>query len=136
MAGEKFFLGRQPILDRTQQIVGFELLFRSAESLLAANFLDVQVASASVIVNASTWLRSRGTGHSQARTSHRNATTVPARMAPSPSSSSVVACWTSSAAGVSTRHTTHSTHMARTERRREGRQDTADSATRPPCSSG
>lgn len=52
MVGEKFFLGRQPILDRTQQIVGFELLFRSAESLLAANFSDVEVASASVIVNA------------------------------------------------------------------------------------
>jgi EAL and modified HD-GYP domain-containing signal transduction protein len=52
MAGEKFFLGRQPILNRTQQIVGFELLFRSAESLLAANFLDAQVASASVIVSA------------------------------------------------------------------------------------
>ncbi|HBG07715.1 MAG: diguanylate phosphodiesterase [Geobacteraceae bacterium GWC2_58_44] len=52
MIGEKFFLGRQPILDRSQQIVGFELLFRSPESLLAANFLDVQVASASVIVNA------------------------------------------------------------------------------------
>src|SRR5512140_3789681 len=52
MVGEKFFLGRQPILDRSQQIVGFELLFRSAESLLAANFPDVQVASASVIVNA------------------------------------------------------------------------------------
>jgi c-di-GMP-related signal transduction protein len=52
MAGEKFFLGRQPILNRTQQIVGFELLFRSAESLLAASFLDIHVASASVIVNA------------------------------------------------------------------------------------
>jgi c-di-GMP-related signal transduction protein len=52
MAGEKFFLGRQPILNRAQQIVGFELLFRSAESLLAASFLDIHVASASVIVNA------------------------------------------------------------------------------------
>jgi len=52
MAGEKFFLGRQPILNRSQQIVGFELLFRSAESLLAASFLDTQVASASVILNA------------------------------------------------------------------------------------
>jgi len=52
MLGEKFFLGRQPILDRSQQIVGYELLFRSPESLLAANFLDIQVASASVIVNA------------------------------------------------------------------------------------
>jgi EAL and modified HD-GYP domain-containing signal transduction protein len=49
---EKFFLGRQPILDRSQQIVGFELLFRSAQSLLAADFLDIHVASASVIINA------------------------------------------------------------------------------------
>uniref|UniRef100_C6E0M9 Diguanylate phosphodiesterase n=1 Tax=Geobacter sp. (strain M21) TaxID=443144 RepID=C6E0M9_GEOSM len=54
MSEEKFFLGRQPILDRTQKIVGFELLFRSAESLLSANFLDVQMASASVIVGALT----------------------------------------------------------------------------------
>ena len=54
MADEKFFLGRQPILDRTQQIVGFELLFRSAESLLCANILDVQAASASVILGALT----------------------------------------------------------------------------------
>ena len=52
MIDEKFFLGRQPILDRTQQIVGFELLFRSAESLHCANILDLQAASASVIVNA------------------------------------------------------------------------------------
>ena len=52
MGGEKFFLGRQPILNRSQQIVGFELLFRSAESLLAASFLDTHVASASVILNA------------------------------------------------------------------------------------
>ena len=54
MAGEKFFLGRQPILNRSQQIVGFELLFRSAESLNAASFLDTHVASASVILNALT----------------------------------------------------------------------------------
>ncbi|WP_224957542.1 EAL and HDOD domain-containing protein [Geomonas subterranea] len=54
MLEEKFFLGRQPILDRTQQIMGFELLFRSPESLYAANILDVQAASASVIVNALT----------------------------------------------------------------------------------
>jgi c-di-GMP-related signal transduction protein len=52
MAGEKYFLGRQPILNRAQQIVGFELLFRSAESLLCANFSDTHVASASVILNA------------------------------------------------------------------------------------
>jgi c-di-GMP-related signal transduction protein len=52
MADEKFFLGRQPILNKSQQIVGFELLFRSAESLLAASFADTHVASASVILNA------------------------------------------------------------------------------------
>lgn len=52
MVEEKFFLGRQPILDRTQQIVGFELLFRSPESLYAANVSDFEMASASVIVNA------------------------------------------------------------------------------------
>ncbi|WP_136526656.1 EAL and HDOD domain-containing protein [Geomonas ferrireducens] len=52
MIDEKFFLGRQPILDRTQQIVGFELLFRSPESLYAANVSDLQMASASVIVNS------------------------------------------------------------------------------------
>ena len=52
MTVEKFFLGRQPILDRRQQIVGYELLFRSAESLLSANILDSHVASASVILNA------------------------------------------------------------------------------------
>lgn len=54
MSEEKFFLGRQPILDRTQKIVGFELLFRTAESLQSASFLDVQMASASVIVGALT----------------------------------------------------------------------------------
>lgn len=52
MIGEQYFLGRQPILDRTQQIIGFELLFRSKESLLAAKILDTEVASASVILNA------------------------------------------------------------------------------------
>lgn len=50
--GDKFFLGRQPILDRSQQIVGFELLFRSPESPGEALFPDIQIASASVILNA------------------------------------------------------------------------------------
>ncbi|GAW65821.1 cyclic diguanylate phosphodiesterase [Geoanaerobacter pelophilus] len=54
MNQQKFFLGRQPILDRTQKIVGFELLFRSAESLQSARFDDVQMASASVILGALT----------------------------------------------------------------------------------
>lgn len=54
MSQEKYFLGRQPILDRDQQIIGFELLFRSAESLLSANISDSFQASASVIVSALT----------------------------------------------------------------------------------
>ncbi len=45
---EKFFLGRQPILDRNQEIVGFELLFRSAEFNYAV-FESYSHASASVI---------------------------------------------------------------------------------------
>lgn len=51
MIKEKFFLGRQPILDRNQHIIGFELLFRSADMQYAdiSNYLQ---ASASVIINA------------------------------------------------------------------------------------
>jgi EAL and modified HD-GYP domain-containing signal transduction protein len=51
MANRQYFLGRQPILNRKQQIIAFELLFRSAESLHCASFSDVHIASASVIVN-------------------------------------------------------------------------------------
>lgn len=51
MVADKFFLGRQPILDRSQQLMGFELLFRSPESLAAANIQDLRFASASVILN-------------------------------------------------------------------------------------
>lgn len=48
---EKFFLGRQPILDRKQEIVGYELLFRAAE-MEYAEFESYSHASASVITNA------------------------------------------------------------------------------------
>lgn len=51
MAEEKFFLGRQPILDREQKLYGFELLFRSADTL-HANVTDYLQASASVIFDA------------------------------------------------------------------------------------
>jgi len=47
---EKFYLGRQPILDRNQVIVGYELLFRS-EGLDYAAFESYSHASASVITN-------------------------------------------------------------------------------------
>ena len=45
---EKFFLGRQPILNRYQEIIGFELLFRSADHNFA-EFTNYSHASASVI---------------------------------------------------------------------------------------
>ena len=47
----KVYLGRQPILDRGRNVVGYELLFRSSE----ANFCDMSddvVATSQVIVNA------------------------------------------------------------------------------------
>jgi EAL and modified HD-GYP domain-containing signal transduction protein len=48
---EKFFLGRQPILDRNQEIVGYELLFRAAD-MDHAVFESYSHASASVITHA------------------------------------------------------------------------------------
>lgn len=48
---EKFFLGRQPILDRKQEIVGYELLFRSAD-MDHAVFESYSHASSNVITHA------------------------------------------------------------------------------------
>jgi EAL and modified HD-GYP domain-containing signal transduction protein len=48
---EKFFLGRQPILNRDQEIIGYELLFRAAERNVA-EFESYSQASASVITSA------------------------------------------------------------------------------------
>lgn len=48
---EEIFLGRQPILDRDQNIVAFELLFRLSHST-EANVTDGLSATANVIVNA------------------------------------------------------------------------------------
>jgi EAL and modified HD-GYP domain-containing signal transduction protein len=52
---QEIFLGRQPILDRSQNLVAYELLFRSGTSL-EADVIDDVSASASVIVNAYTEL--------------------------------------------------------------------------------
>ena len=52
---QEIFIGRQPILDRGQNLVAYELLFRSGTSLEAGVIDDVS-ASASVIVNAYTEL--------------------------------------------------------------------------------
>lgn len=51
LVSEKFFLGRQPILDRNQEIVGYELLFRAAD-VDRAVFESYSHASASVITHA------------------------------------------------------------------------------------
>lgn len=51
MAVEEIFLGRQPILDRDERLVGYELLFRtSAEN--SSNVSDDAQATASVILHA------------------------------------------------------------------------------------
>lgn len=49
---EGFFLGRQPILDRNQNLVAFELLFRQEETEESVNIEDDLSASANVIINA------------------------------------------------------------------------------------
>lgn len=46
------FLGRQPILDRNQHIVAYELLFRSSSQDLSANVTDDLQATAHVITQA------------------------------------------------------------------------------------
>jgi EAL and modified HD-GYP domain-containing signal transduction protein len=49
---QDIFLGRQPILDRNQHIVAYELLFRAAEHSQTANVHDDLMASAHVIIQA------------------------------------------------------------------------------------
>jgi EAL and modified HD-GYP domain-containing signal transduction protein len=48
---ENYLIGRQPILDRNEDLVAYELLFRSAASPTRADISDVTHASASVILN-------------------------------------------------------------------------------------
>jgi EAL and modified HD-GYP domain-containing signal transduction protein len=48
---DKCLIGRQPILNRFEEIVAYELLFRSPDSLTSATILDSTQASASVIVS-------------------------------------------------------------------------------------
>lgn len=49
---EEIFIGRQPILDREQQLFAYELLFRSGSRINAANVDDDMAATASVINHA------------------------------------------------------------------------------------
>lgn len=46
-----YLLGRQPILDRNEEVVGFELLFRSVGSRDRAEFSDASFASSHVILH-------------------------------------------------------------------------------------
>lgn len=48
----RFFIGRQPILDLRQEIIGYELLFRAASHHETAQFESQAQASASVIASA------------------------------------------------------------------------------------
>ena len=49
---QDIFLGRQPILDRNQHIVAYELLFRSSSQARSANVTNDLLATAQVITNA------------------------------------------------------------------------------------
>ncbi|MBS0425476.1 MAG: HDOD domain-containing protein [Proteobacteria bacterium] len=49
---ESYFLGRQPILDRNQNLVAYELLFRQEQTQETARVTDDLSASANVIANA------------------------------------------------------------------------------------
>lgn len=48
---QKYLIGRQPILNRDEQVCAYELLFRSAQSLTTAVVNDASQATASVILN-------------------------------------------------------------------------------------
>lgn len=51
MPNTNYLIGRQPILNRNEEIVAYELLFRSTGSRDSATVLDASQASASVIIN-------------------------------------------------------------------------------------
>jgi len=51
MLNSNYLIGRQPILNRSEEIVAYELLFRSAGSMDSACVKDASYASASVIIN-------------------------------------------------------------------------------------
>ena len=54
----QIFFGRQPILDRQQQLVAYQLLFRDGLAATAADITDPTQATATVIANAFTELAS------------------------------------------------------------------------------
>ena len=53
-ADQKLFVGRQPILDRDQSVVAYELLFRASADAQGAVFEEQMTASVRVIANTFT----------------------------------------------------------------------------------
>lgn len=51
VADKEYLIGRQPILNRDEEVVAFELLFRSAASRNSASVIDSSQATARVIIN-------------------------------------------------------------------------------------
>lgn len=51
MGNDKYLIGRQPIVNRQEQLCAYELLFRSSPKSLQANVTDASFATANVIVN-------------------------------------------------------------------------------------
>ena len=58
-ASEQVFIGRQPVVDNQQKIMGYELLFRSNADENSAHFSDDFTAGAQVLINT---LSNMGTG--------------------------------------------------------------------------
>lgn len=52
MSSKEIFLGRQPILNRKQDLFAYELLFRSSATSNFANIDDIHAASLDVVLNA------------------------------------------------------------------------------------
>ncbi|MCX7173996.1 MAG: EAL domain-containing protein [Proteobacteria bacterium] len=52
VTSEEIFIGRQPIMDRHQQLYAYELLFRSSQQKNSAEVLDNLAATANVIMHA------------------------------------------------------------------------------------
>jgi len=52
IASEEIFIGRQPIMDRQQQLFAYELLFRNSRGKNSAEVLDNLAATANVIMHA------------------------------------------------------------------------------------
>ena len=51
MTQDHAFIGRQPILNRQQQIIGYELLFRLNKDAVSAEFSSDMQAGTNVLVN-------------------------------------------------------------------------------------